>query len=372
MATTDGAPSTLYPKITSHISEVVDTLLTLHGGPQPSASSSSASIAPIPLVGTVKLHGTHADVLISPDNSIVFQSRNTVGLTPAKDNQGFAAALSQNSRVLLTLRDACLARWAQLHPNHVDACSPRAPVILAGEWIGTKIQKDVAVSLLSRRFVIVSISIDREWQKDEDYADIEDAEHGVYNVLRAGVYRATLYPDDVQRTVEETQLLAEQVAAKCPFAGLFGVQGLGEGIVWKMASSSESMLEVAGCNVNANPALWFKTKGGMFKPTFYQPQGKTVQDGEAGEQSRREAETAAKAWCGTLRLEQAWDVLGEKGIKRDAQGLGAFLTWLQQDIIGEEKKGICSASIQESVLKKEIAKIARPWYRAKVREKNDM
>ncbi|USP78082.1 hypothetical protein yc1106_05356 [Curvularia clavata] len=360
MTTTSDAPSTLYPKITSHISEVVDSLLALNRDPE--SPESEVSIAPIPIIGTVKLHGTHGDILIYHDNTIVFQSRNTVGLSALKDNQGFAAAMSDKTTTLLRLRDSCVSRWRELHPNSL-LCETY-PVILAGEWIGTKIQKDVAVSQLSRRFVIVSLSINAEWQKDQDYADNEAPEHDVYNICQAGVFHATLYPHDVERTAADVEQLAEQVAAKCPFARLFGVDSAGEGIVWKLCSESETY--------HASPALWFKTKGGKFKQSSYQAPRRRIEknigDREDKEARRKEAEKAAQSWCGTLRLEQGWDVLREKGIKRDAQGLGAFLTWVQQDILIEEKTIIQHVEMDEVMLKKEIAKIARPWYKARVRD----
>lgn len=359
MTTISDAPSTLYPKITSHISEVVEKLLALHRNPE--KPESEVSIAPVPIIGTVKLHGTHGDILIYHDNTIVFQSRNTVGLSPLKDNQGFAAAMSDKTAALLQLRDSCLSRWRDLHPAR-QLCQTH-PVILAGEWIGTKIQKDVAISQLSRRFVIVSLSINAEWQRDQDYADIAAPKYDVYNISQAGVFRATLYPHDVQRTVADVEQLAEQVAAQCPFARLFGVEGAGEGIVWKPFSESTAY--------HASPALWFKTKGGSFKQASYQAPRQRIEKKVGGredeEARRREAEMAAQSWCGTLRLEQGWDVLREKGIKRDAQGLGAFLTWIQQDILVEEKQSMQRAEIDEAVLKKEIARIAKPWYKARVK-----
>lgn len=362
MTTTSDAPSTLYPKITSHISEVVKNLLALNRDPE--RPESEVSIAPIPIVGTVKLHGTHGDILIYNNNAIVFQSRNTVGLSAVKDNQGFAAAMSDKTATLLQLRDSCLSRWRNLHPAR-QPCQTH-PVIFAGEWIGTKIQKDVAISQLSRRFVIVSLSIDAQWQRDQDYADIAAPNYDVFNVCQAGIFHAMLYPHDVERTTTDVEVLAEQVAAKCPFARLFGVEGAGEGIVWKVCSE--------GTAYHASPALWFKSKGGKFKQSSYggplPPQLKKEKSGDAEneEARRREAQTAAQSWCGTLRLEQGWDVLRERGIKRDAQGLGAFLTWVQQDILVEEKPSIQLADMDELVLKKEIARIAKPWYRTRVRD----
>lgn len=357
MAAASDAESTFYPKITTHIPEVVERLQTMHRTSE--FTGTESSIRSIPIVGTVKLHGTHADVLVYSNNNIVFQSRNTTGLSAAKDNQGFAAAMSSRTAILLKLRDAYLAQWKKL--NAERALDQSLPLIIAGEWIGEKIQKDVAISQLSRRFVIVSININGQWQNDQNHADIDSPEHDIYNISRAGLYHAILYPEEIQHTISETERMAEKVAANCPFAITFGVSGPGEGIVWKPSSTE----------YNSNANLWFKTKGGKFKPTPYRPPRKPL-NAETTEERRTEAANAAKSWCSTQRLEQGWGVMREKSIVRDAQGLGAFLPWVQQDVLIEEKVQIRESGIDEAILKVEIAKIAKPWYRARVRQENGL
>jgi hypothetical protein len=353
MATTDLAQSTLYPKITTHISDIIEQLQRLHRDPvHPEAD---ITVDPLSLIGTVKLHGTHADILVYPDDRIVFQSRNITGLSVAKDNQGFAATMSNKTNVIFGLRDMYLARWKKLNPG--TTLEKDLPVLIAGEWIGEKIQKDVAIAQLSRRFVIVSVNINGAWQSDEEYSDISLPDHDIYNASRAGLFHATLYPADHERTVSEIERMTEQVAAHCPFAATFGISGLGEGIVWKPVAPQ----------YNVNPSLWFKSKGGKFKPTFYRPARQTA-GRDAVKEKRKEAAAMATAWCSQQRLEQDWDVLREKGVERDVRALGDFLKWIQQDILEEEKSHIDKHGVDEAALKIEIAKIAKPWYRAKLRE----
>ncbi|KNG45533.1 rna ligase 2 [Stemphylium lycopersici] len=253
MAAASDAEWTFYPKITTHIREVVERLQNMHFSAE--STGPGGSVKSIPVVGTVKLHGTHADVLVYNDNSITFQSRNTTGLSAAKDNQGFAAAMASRTDILLKLRDSYLTQWEKL--NAKRGLHQSLPFIIAGEWIGEKIQKDVAISQLSRRFVIVSVKINGRWQNDQEYSHIDSPEHDIYNISRAGLYHATLYPEEIQQTISATERMTEEVAANCPFAMTFGVSGPGEGIVWKPSSAE----------YNGNPTLWFKTKGGKFKPT---------------------------------------------------------------------------------------------------------
>jgi hypothetical protein len=337
--------STLYPKITTHIPEIIQNLKELHRDTE--YPDQKVTTEPISIIGTIKLHGTHADILIYSDDRIVFQSRNIVGLQVAKDNAGFAATMSQKTKSLLRLRDLFVARFSQLNPEvPVD---PAFPILIAGEWIGESIQKDVAISKLSKRFVIISVNINGQWQRDSDYGGIALPNHDIYNVSRAGVFDRTLYPEDPQRTITDLEHLAEQVARQCPFAATFGLNGEGEGIVWKPALAP----------YNSNPTLWFKTKGGRFKPTYARP---PRQSPETAENNREAAAAVAKIWTSEQRLEQGLEYMREHGIQRTMKGFAPFLKWIQNDIVVEEKGYIDEHGIDKPMLRIEVAKIAKPWY----------
>jgi hypothetical protein len=337
--------STLYPKITTHLPEIVHILKELNRDPE--NPEREVTLDPVPIIGTVKLHGTHADILIYSDDRIVFQSRNIVGLQVAKDNAGFATTMSQKTKVLLRLRDLLVARFMQLNPD--TPIDPTHPVLVAGEWIGQSIQKGVAVSQLSKRFVIISVNINSQWQQDCDYGGIALPNHDIYNISRAGIFTCTLHPEDPQRTISELEPLAEQVARQCPFAATFGLDGEGEGIVWKPAVAP----------YNANPTLWFKTKGGRFKPTFARP---PRQSPERAEQNREAAAEVAAIWASEQRLAQGLEYMREHGIQRTMKGLTPFLKWVQGDILVEEKGYIAEHEVDVPTLRIEVAKIAKPWY----------
>jgi hypothetical protein len=337
--------STLYPKITTHISEIVHILKELNRDPED--PERDVMVDPIPIVGTIKLHGTHADILIHNDDRIVFQSRNIVGLQVAKDNAGFATTMSQKTKALLRLRDLYVARFTQLNPD--TPLDPTHPILVAGEWIGQSIQKGVAISELSKRFVIISVKINNQWQRDCDYGGIALPNHDIYNISRAGIFHRTLYPSDPQRTISEVEPLAEQVARQCPFAATFGLDGEGEGIVWKPFLAPH----------NSNPSLWFKTKGGRFKPTFARA---PRQSPERAEQNREVAAEVAKVWTSEQRLEQGLEYMREHGIQRTMKGMAPFLKWVQGDIVLEEKGYIAEHGVDVPMLRIEVAKIAKPWY----------
>lgn len=336
---TESSHSTLYPKITNHVREIVKRV----------QYGSKSDLLPIPIIGTVKLHGTHGDVLIHRDDSIVIQSRNTTNLTSAMDNCGFATSMLTKRISLLQLRDQFEARWRELNSEKVLDSS--IPVTIAGEWIGEKIQKGVAISQLSKRFVIISVKISGKWVPDMDYKDIESPYDDIYNISRGKFYHSILYPIDIQRTIDELEPLADKVASQCPFAESFGIIGEGEGLVWKLLPYIE------------DSELWFKTKGGRFKPTFT-PAPRIVT--ESMTEKKEVAEAVALSWCSEDRLEQGWDYLKEKGFPQDIKGIKDYLRWVQQDILFEEKGYITEYKVDEKFLKGEIIRIARPWFMKKL------
>jgi hypothetical protein len=344
----DKPPSTLYPKITNHIHEVVKTLRHRRN-PDPSTPSDSIAVEPMAITGTIKLHGTHADIVISPapTSTITLQSRNTTNLLPGptSDNFGFAATMSTKRDVILRLRDQFFARWKMLNPD--AELDPSLPMTIAGEWIGPGIQNGVAIAQLSRRFVIISAKVNESWVNDSEYADIEAPKDDIYNISRGGYYHSTLYTSDLQTTISELEVLAEDVATQCPFAASFGVNGGGEGLVWKLDSYI------------SDSSLWFKTKGGKFKPTFAPPPKALSANME---EKRKVAMAAAQAWCGEQRLEQGWDYLREMGIARDTKGIGQFLKWVQSDILVEEKAYIKDNEVDDGFLRQAIIGIAKPWF----------
>lgn len=335
--------STLYPKITTHIKDVVKALKNKLRDPD--NPEQEPILGSIPIIGTVKLHGTHADIIISPSNKLTFQSRNNATLTESTDNFGFAEAMSSKQSAILHIRDRILSRWKTL--NLHSTLDPTLPITIAGEWIGHKIQSHVAVSHLPRRFVIISIRINNQWVPDPPYADIEDPAHDIYNVSRGGTYHATLYPENIQRTIDDLLPLTERIAASCPFASSFGIEGEGEGLVWKLVPYA------------SDASFWFKTKGGRFRPTFA-PAPKKAAKGRA-ERWEVAAEVAGM-WCSGERMEQGWDYLREKGVRRDRAGVGVFLKWVQVDILTEEKGYIKEHGVDVDMLKREVIGKAKGWY----------
>ncbi|TGO26556.1 hypothetical protein BPAE_0057g00320 [Botrytis paeoniae] len=220
---------TLYPKISGkpknllvEFSKYQRTLKTRRAGS-------------ISVTGTVKLHGTHGDIRITADDTIYVQTRNSDVLTPALDSLKFLDFIQPARAEILALKKQFHARFQKLNPK--AKINDEHPLIIAGEWVGPKIQKDVAVSALPERyFVIISVSINNEWQPDEPYSDIENESINIVNISRGGFYYETIELKNPDPAFAKMQALADEVEKECSFAKALGLIGLGEGIVWKPAA----------------------------------------------------------------------------------------------------------------------------------------
>ncbi|KAL9127171.1 MAG: hypothetical protein Q9217_003904 [Psora testacea] len=331
--------STLYPKILK-LSDFVHTVNSSHSRPRKNKT--------IHLTGSIKLHGTHADIVYaSPtSNFIRLQSRNVKAIVPGtQDNAGFAAYMSRiSSERILALRNRFLARYQELNPH----TQVEGEIILAGEWCGMGVQKKVAISQLPKFFAIISLNINGSWIEDWKYADICDEDARIYNIGKAGFFKHDLYLDDVMASEVSIKEIVDEVERECPFAKVLGApRGPGEGIVWKATDHC------------GDPAFWFKSKGDLLAVSN---SDKLPASAVAMENQER-IENFAKAIVTEVRLEQGWEYLGQK----DANGMGPFLKWIVGDCLTEEKRQMEELKIPKGKLSWAIGAIAKPWFWEKLR-----
>ncbi|KAF7946493.1 hypothetical protein EAE96_009490 [Botrytis aclada] len=263
---------TLYPKISG---KPKNLLLEFSKYQRTSKTRRTGSIS---VTGTVKLHGTHVDIRIAADDTIYAQTRNYDVLTPALDSLKFLDFIQPARAKILALKKQFHARFQKLNPK--AKINDEHPLIIAGEWIGPKIQKDVAVGALPERyFVIISVSINNEWQPDEPYSDIEDESINIVNISRGGFYHETIELKNPDPAFAKMQALADEVEKECPFAKTFGLVGLGEGIVWKpsapLCHDAKYWLKLKGPismrTVEAGPAARMPQRSSFIAPVFAAP-----------------------------------------------------------------------------------------------------
>lgn len=263
--------------------------------------------------------------------------------------QGFASKFLPLTSEILALKSKIITRFQELNPG--VEIKEEFPLIIAGEWIGPGVQKNVAISSLPEKlFVIISLNINGLWVADEPYADIEDEKNGIYNISTGGFYHHAWSIDDAKKSLASLQPLADAVEDSCPFAQKFGLTGRGEGIVWKP--------EEPWCY---NAKTWIKMKGPISRV-------RPVAEKKIGVGNEEYAIEFARSVVGEMRLEQGWQYLEEMGMETGRKGIAGYLKWLLGDVEVEEGRVMKERGIEVRSVKKEVGKMGSEWYLNKVKD----
>ncbi|PRQ09749.1 RNA ligase family protein [Enhygromyxa salina] len=309
---------------------------------------------PVTYRGTVKLHGTNAGVVCSPD-ALVVQSRSRV-ITVEQDNAGFAAWMADPERITAVRTIEASVRAAA----GLDAATP---VTLYGEFVGPGIQKGTAINgLPTRQWVVFAARLlKEESEHDAGYLDAigpfgdAHAAVGIYSVFDAPTHELTV-DFELRRTLTEAASQAEEltaaVEAKCPWGARFGIEGIGEGLVWTPIGPHWG-----------NTNLYFKTKGEKHKGTKGS-KGAAVQiDPEvlAGIEAFIEFAVTDN------RLEQGLDSLNEQGHTIEMKNMKYFLQWVGQDVKRECSSDLEASGLDWKAVSRALTVKAREFYIERVR-----
>ncbi|KAI4127162.1 MAG: hypothetical protein LQ338_003339 [Usnochroma carphineum] len=330
--------STLYPKI-GKISDFIHKL-----------KKAAPEARVVPISGTVKLHGAHADWVITNDDIVRVQSRSVLELSSSNDSYGLFAFTSPLHAAIIRLRDDIVRRYQQLNPN--VSVDPDYPTIISGEWCGKGIQKGVAISHLPKHFVIISIRVNDVWVDEKKYADIHDEANGIFHISKAGDYRLDYDLDLPEVSDIAIQRWVKSIEKSCPYGVARGVQGSGEGIVWKAVDYIH------------DPDMWFKSKAESHTVSNSSKLSKSA----IAPENREREDNFAKAVVTERRLEQGWEYLRETGVTRNLAATGRFVAWITSDVLVEEEQEMAQNQIHKGKLRPSIKSIAEAWYKRKLSE----
>lgn len=291
--------------------------------------------APVTFRGTVKLHGTNAGVACLPEG-LVAQSRSRA-LTVEDDNHGFAAFVAR-PEVTAALREIEAGVRARIE------LPPDRRLTLFGEWCGPGLHKGVAINTLPEKQYVLFAAVVGEGEASR-YVDAVPtlgdryAALGLYSILDGPVWHEAVEftrGETVAAFVEKATALTEQVEAQCPWGARFGLEGIGEGIVWIPVGDHFGRTD-----------LYFKTKGEKHRNTG----GKGVRIAIDPEALANVAAFVGYAVTEN-RLQQGLEVLGEMGLPVEMKSMGPYLKWLGNDVKRE-----CAAELEASGLEwKQVAK----------------
>jgi len=262
--------------------------------------------------GSVKLHGTNAGVCYNNIDGLYFQSRSRV-ITQESDNAGFAFFANSREEVFKSMMN-----FISLKEN-VDL--DRYTISIFGEWAGKGIQKDVAISELDRAFFIFGVRITSiednafyRWLPIEKY-NLSHIKSGIFNINSFQTFSINIdfnNPELIQNKLIE---ITKEVEAKCPIADAFGIQGIGEGVVWSTPYGSD--------------ILRFKVKGELHSSSRV----KTLANIDVDKINS--IEEFVEYSVTENRFNQAvGEIYGEGEL--DIKKLGNLIKWIRNDIIKEE------------------------------------
>lgn len=339
------------------------------------------------LEGTVKLHGIHIDLVFDLANveddellatdpqpslrtgTFRIQSRNVASIDEINDIFDVAKTLRKPDMQgpIFSLRDQFLAAFRKHQPDH--AVDKTQHLILAGEWVGPGVQPSVALSQFpAKALVILNFNVNESWVPDlEPYAHINYNYVGIFNIYLGGVFRVAVKVDDPEPGFEEVKNLTLAVEAECPFAKAIGQQklngrvisGVGEGIVWRVASVSPQPQVSPRKQVPFDFRYWAKTKGLLHAevdltklPVPFDP----------------DAIAAAKAFAAAavteVRLQKKWvDMLQLFPAGFNASKTGKFMEVLYKDIEREEAEEMENRGVNRTEAKREVMALGKAWFR---------
>lgn len=268
----------------------------------------------IDYIGTVKLHGTHTDIVQDENNNIIVQSRNRI-ITPESDNLGFASFVHNISNINNLFEVIRETFGKDKNIKHIMIC---------GEWCGKGIQKGVALAKVPKMWVIFDIKVDGRWMNMQDFSHIHDNKQNIYNVLQFKTWKLTIDFNDYEKVQQDMIEITNNVEKECPVGLYFGVQnGVGEGVVWKPV------------DVDKYPSsqYWFKTKGQKHSVS-------RVAVLKQMAPTNVELFDNMNAFVDTVvtdnRCNQAVSIIKETEQVLSMKHLGTFMQWIANDIRKEE------------------------------------
>lgn len=289
--------------------------------------------------GKIKLHGCNSAIQL---DEIVAQSRNNV-LSIGNDNAGFAAWVNEYKTAIASSTRACKG------------------MTVFGEWSGPGIQKGCAIHLLKERiFAIFALMNGEELISDpeEIKSYLKEFLMEVPNTYILPWYTKEIIIDWASREklepiVSQLNDAVAEVETCDPWVkSTFGLEGIGEGIVYYPISSAHAGRE----NFSA---LAFKAKGEMHKVV-----------------KSKEYVTIDPTVVSSIQEFVSLvitDARLEQGAQEACNGeydnchIGAFIGWVCKDVTKE-----CQAELEVSCLDwKQVSKFittaARQWYLLKVK-----
>jgi hypothetical protein len=186
-------------------------------------------------------------------------------------------------------------------------------------------------------FVIFGVKVGEEW------LDIKNlvAHDSVYTIQQFPTYTIDIDFNQPELVVPKLQELTLAVEECCPVGVAFGVEGVGEGVVW--TDKHHNMFKVKGD----------KHSSSKVKKLASVDVDKINSINEFVEYAVTEN-----------RMNQGIEqVFTTESREVEMSGLGDFLKWLMQDIVSEEMETLSANNLEPKEIGKGVTTKARTWFK---------
>jgi hypothetical protein len=302
--------------------------------------------------GTVKLHGTNAGIGVTEDGEIWTQSHYKE-ITPENDNLGFSQYVFSHKQEFLDL--ICDLSQLEFVRNHVgEGIRIKQETCIFGEWCGRGIQKGVAISNVDRMFVVFAAKVAGVWLSNELVSSINPFDTGdpflrVFNVFQFQTWHTTIDFDNLSDTQERLASLTQAVDTQCPVGSYFGVDGVGEGIVWTLDNIESGRLA-------------FKVKGSKHSGC----KNRTVKVPITPEKIKSISAFTQYSVTAERFNQCIFEVLSSHKIDNDNSNVVSdnkhlFVKWMLNDIVKEESDVLTINSLCLNDVRASISNKVRTW-----------
>ena len=293
--------------------------------------------------GTVKLHGTNASICFNEIDGYWLQSRENI-ITPQQDNAGFAMFATGRKDIFLNIiNELSNIHNISLYENTITLCM---------EWVGKGIQKGVAISEIEKSAFIFSYAkvtpFDISNEKPGYWIHtnrLSSPENRIYNLEDYKMYEIEIdfnNPLAVQNKIIEMTL---EVENECPVGKVFGINAIGEGIVFSYFKDGELMS--------------FKSKGEKHSKGSKVKTLKPVDD-----EKLNKLINITNQVCPSWRLEQALDKTFDliNGGSLDIKKLGEFIKAVIADIIKEDLDILVDNELTIKDISGKVSELSRQYF----------
>jgi hypothetical protein len=271
-------------------------------------------------------------------------SRSRV-LELTQDNAGFASFVEKN-------KDWFKHKLEMLN-FYFNSKYPNFKVFLYGEWCGSGIQKNVAISQVSKKLVLFAVKLVNVDDNEDVYylkipKTIECPEREIYNIRKIGTKIIDIdfnKPEVAQNKLIE---IVDEVEKECPVGKYFGVEGIGEGIVvshYNKESVRQHIFKVKGEEHAKNSG---KVK--VLKPVD-----------EEFEQKKRDFvnDHGCKEWRLDQMYNETFDVIN--GGKGDIKKTGDYIRKVIKDVMKEEMDILILQGLTPKDVNSTISNVAKHY-----------